>query len=426
MAGTSDLPHRAGTAATALSLDALHLNSQNKPRPGQITQPVLPRSKHLPELDALRGLAAFVVLLNHFYAVWLRTGHPSWLDHPMHKPPLWLLVDGHASVILFFLLSGFVLSLPRLHGSRPSYPVYVLRRVCRIYLPYLAALFVSVAACGLFFHYRLDGRFMPECWRQPPDAHSLLQHVAMLGRLDVYRYDGPIWSLVHEMRISLVFPLIVFCALRLRVASTVVAAAACTFLASVSLARLENNLSDEVHTMAWSYTLSFCGIFLLGAGLARHYDAYTRAIDRLHVSLRTALFFGAMLVYLYPVPPWHSINMGDFSIACGGLVLLTFALRQHGLVARLLRLQAMQFLGTISYSLYLLHFPILTLMSPLAAARFSFGWLLVPFLAASILAAVVMYHLVEMPSMRLGRRVRDLHFPARIDFAVGLRRTPQS
>ena len=182
-------------------------------------------SRHLPELDALRGVAAMVVLLNHFQAAWLRTAHPAWLAHPAYVPPLWLLLNGHASVILFFLLSGFVLSLPRLHGARPGYAVYVLRRICRIYLPYLAALLVSVAACSLFFRLRLDGRLLPEFWPQRPDLASVLQHAAMLGRLNVWRYDGPAWSLVHEMRISLIFPLLLFCALRLRVLATFLFAA---------------------------------------------------------------------------------------------------------------------------------------------------------------------------------------------------------
>ncbi len=384
------------------------------------------RVKHLPELDALRGLAAFVVLLNHFHEVWLTTKHPFWIARPRLNPLLWMLVNGHSSVILFFLLSGFVLTLPHLHGSRPSYPVYALRRVCRIYLPYLAALLLSVAACGLFFHFRLDGHLLPEFWRQRPDARSLVQHLVMLGRLDVYRYDGPVWSLVHEMRLSLAFPVILFCALRMRAVAAFFIAGGCAVLASVSLVLLESNLPGGVRMVAWSYTLSYSGIFLLGACLARRYHFYTRFIDRLDLVSKIPLFAVAALLYLYPLPGWHRISMGDFSTACGGLVLLTFALRHHGMAATVLRMRPMQFLGTISYSLYLLHFPILILMSSLSSSRFSFGWLLLPFLAASILAAVVMHRLVEIPSMALGRRVRDLRFPVLTGLTLGPRRNPQT
>ena len=111
---------------------------------------------HYPELDALRGAAALVVLMNHFHQVWLGTSHPHWIARPKLIPPLWLLVNGHASVILFFLLSGFVLTLPSLRGSHQPYPRYLARRVCRIYPPYVAGLLISVVGCAFFW----DGRSM--------------------------------------------------------------------------------------------------------------------------------------------------------------------------------------------------------------------------------------------------------------------------
>ena len=177
--------------------------------------------------------------------------------------------------------------------------------------------------------------------------------------------------------------------------------------------------------VAWSYTLSYCGIFLLGAGLARRYQVYAHAVDSLRPVSRGALFAGAMVLYLYPPPVWHRVAMGDFCVACGALVVLTFALRQQGWVATLLRQRPMQFLGTISYSLYLLHFPILAFLSSLASARYSFGWLLLPFIATSILAAMAMYRTVEMPSMALGRRVRNLSLPSFAGLPVGLSRNQQ-
>ncbi len=389
---------------------------------GASTSAVAAQSRHLPELDALRGAAAFVVLLTHFHGTWLLTSHPGWISRPRLVPPLWLLLDGHASVILFFLLSGFVLALPRLHGARPSYPVYALRRICRIYLPYLAALFLAVGLCAIFHRFRLDGGLLGEAWRQSPDLHSILQHLLMLGRFDIYRYDGPIWSLVHEMRVSLVFPLILLCALRLRALSTLLLAGAMTVGASVTFALYECHLPDHLLISAWSLSLCYCGIFLMGAGLARRYRAFTGYVERLRPAKRACLFAAGMTLYLYTVPTWHRIATADFSIACGGLVILTYALRERGVLAALLRMRSMQFLGRISFSLYLLHFPILFMLSPLRSPRASFGWLFLPYLALSLLAAAAMYRWVEMPAMALGRRVHRLHLPV----LPGLRLQPES
>ncbi len=57
-----------------------------------------------------------------------------------------MLVAGHEAVILFFLLSGFVLTIPYLLPDPPGYLRFLTRRVIRIYVPYLAALMQATAS----------------------------------------------------------------------------------------------------------------------------------------------------------------------------------------------------------------------------------------------------------------------------------------
>ena len=56
------------------------------------------------------------------------------------RTALGIFYAGDAAVILFFTLSGFVLALPFLSYRQPTYSDFVIRRVCRIYFPYAAAL----------------------------------------------------------------------------------------------------------------------------------------------------------------------------------------------------------------------------------------------------------------------------------------------
>ncbi|MGH7001396.1 MAG: acyltransferase family protein, partial [Stellaceae bacterium] len=78
--------------------------------------------ERLPSLDSLRGIAALTVVIHHtlttlpaFWAVY--TGAPaSRLARIMAFSPLHLLWDGHQAVLVFFVLSGFVLSLPYWQG----------------------------------------------------------------------------------------------------------------------------------------------------------------------------------------------------------------------------------------------------------------------------------------------------------------------
>jgi peptidoglycan/LPS O-acetylase OafA/YrhL len=86
------------------------------------------------ELDSLRGLAALTVVFLHFS----RICSPR-VVHIFNYTPLRLLVAGRAAVILFFLLSGLVLTLPYKKNGRLDYGPFLLKRVCRLYVPYLGA-----------------------------------------------------------------------------------------------------------------------------------------------------------------------------------------------------------------------------------------------------------------------------------------------
>ncbi len=370
--------------------------------------------RHVPELDSLRGVAALVVLLNHFHLAWLVAGAPAWLQHFRVNPLLWLLVDGHASVMLFFMLSGFVLMLPHLRGSGQSYPIFVVRRILRIYPTFWAALAFAALLCACFTGKASIGHANAVNWSSPPDVTSLWQHALLLLPVDIYRYDNPVWSLVHEARISLIFPLLAFAALRLGLPSTLALAALCSVLSPMALAHFEHALPATMHMTAWSYTLQYCGIFLLGAALARRREAAVALLDRLPRYGRAALLGGALLLYLYPVPGWHLLERGDLCCAVGAGVLLTFFLRRCGTPARLLRLRPVHFLGKISYSLYLVHLPVFMALCALLPQRLPFPWVFPLFLVVSLVAATLLHRLVEVPSIALSRKAGKFVWPAAV------------
>lgn len=82
------------------------------------------------QLDSLRGIAAMTVVWHHWHAA-TEVQMVRWYMVPFFA--------GHEAVILFFVLSGYVLSLPTWTKRTAAYPEYLVRRVSRIYLPYLAA-----------------------------------------------------------------------------------------------------------------------------------------------------------------------------------------------------------------------------------------------------------------------------------------------
>ncbi len=82
------------------------------------------------ERDSLRGLAAGSVVIWHFLMFWVTSSR--W--HRIVYSPTVFFYTGSAAVLIFFVLSGFVLSLPFLARPQP-YPAYLAKRICRIYVP---------------------------------------------------------------------------------------------------------------------------------------------------------------------------------------------------------------------------------------------------------------------------------------------------
>jgi len=91
--------------------------------------------KNLAVLDSIRGLAAIYVILHH------------WLPH-LNFIPKWIsrgiFVFGQEAVMVFFLLSGFVIGLSSFKTKNLQFCTYFVKRFRRIYFPFIVALLLSV------------------------------------------------------------------------------------------------------------------------------------------------------------------------------------------------------------------------------------------------------------------------------------------
>ena len=321
------------------------------------------------------------------------------------------LLEGHRAVVLFFLLSGFVLALPQVRGVRPAYGPYVVKRICRIYLPYVFALGLAIAGCWFFHGTQAYGGWFAGTWSAAPTWKLTLAHLLFIGDYPDNAYNTAFWSLVQEMRISLIFPFL--CAAVLAMGWT--RALWLPFGLTIGAVLAERRALLPSH-VAW--TVSYTGCFVLGILLARHREALERWLGGL--TRGKFLLFAAVSVALYCVPN----RTGDVarvgrlgtdlvtSFGAAGLMLLALS---HGPVTRLLRGKGPVFLGRVSYSLYLLHGTVLYLTAYLVSGRILFAWMLLPVVLVSLVAATGMYEWVEVPSIRLGRELAkrmSRHLPA--------------
>jgi len=346
------------------------------------------------ELDAIRGIAACIVVLWHFYQALSPESFPTWIRWGMERTPLYLFISGTESVLLFFLLSGFVLSLPfHRHPDHLGYRAFVVKRIARIYIPYLAALLLAVAG-NAFYHGLPLNSWFTETWGKPVDWTTFFQHVLFLGNYDYYAFNTAFWSLVYEMRISLIFPALCLFVIRIGWSRSILLAIG--FAISSVFLRLGGVPGQTAETF------KYVSFFVVGILLAQFASRIREFVSRIPNHLRVAgillSLLGYALGHLFPSA------IKDTLILIGASGIIVAGITEPRL-CQILRWPLFQFLGRISYSIYLLHGTILFLLVYLFYQRVPLTWLFLPLLAFVLAASILFYHLIERPSIKLGRQL---------------------
>jgi len=371
------------------------------------------RGRYFPQLDALRGIAALMVVINHFVLV-----GPLWWKP---RSPLRVLALGHEAVILFFILSGFVLTLQLMSDRGITYRDYVIKRVCRIYLPYLAVLFAAFSAINLINiePVKWAGSWFNDIWTGSFSGREILDHLLFIGQYKANRVLPVIWSLIYEMRISLAMPLVVYCVSRL---SARVCLAAALFISMVSFMFAMGRNADETSSPSfsgdWAMTAHYLGMFIVGATLAFHRARWQRWLAR---SDRTMFVLAASVTLYFLSRAMMSMASGaigqfifDWCVVAGaaGIVCTAIVSRRFTLM---LAKRPIAFLGTISYSLYLTHTVVLLTIVHLMPASGSAWRSIVTAAVLVIPVAAVTHFAIERPSILLGKFLtgRSVHASSR-------------
>jgi peptidoglycan/LPS O-acetylase OafA/YrhL len=309
-------------------------------------QRVTSSGRFIPQIDGLRFVAIATVILYHIN-MYLVEKHAYGAQPPRH----WLrfaVEHGHNGVQLFFIISGFVLGLPfamwHLRGGKPvSLRKYFLRRVTRLEPPYILCLL-------LFFALRVVAL--------GSDAGELLPHLgASLGYLHTLIYGdlsliNPVaWSLEVEIQFYLLVPLLAKLFLisnrarrRLAIVAVIVAAIA---------------LQVWAHQPAITrFTLSILGqlqFFLLGFLLADIYVTDWRSEPS------ATPWWDVVSLVGWPLMPfvWTNVQVAKWVFPPIAFALYIAAFR--GTWSR--RVFANPWLTTIGgmcYTIYLIHYPIIT------------------------------------------------------------------
>lgn len=335
-------------------------------------------------LDGLRGIAAMAVVVHHILLAStagdapIAAGSPgTWLatNTPLHA--LWA---GTEAVYLFFVLSGFVLTLPFVRINRPSWLLYYPKRVLRLYLPVWASVALALILAAAV--PRTSDASLSDWANKHSEPVSILRDFLLLSGTDYL--NSPLWSLRWEVLFSLLLPAYVFLALK---AGRYWQLGVLALLAIICI-------GDVTQTSA----LTYLPMFGIGALVAVNREALFSWSGMIGKWGWAVTMIVALVIYtahwIFPGIP-GSVAL---STAGGTLIVLAFLYCQPAVTFGSLRL--VQWLGSRSFSLYLVHEPIvvstvfgLHTSDPVLVASVA--------LPVSLIVTEVFWRIVERPSHRL-------------------------
>lgn len=389
----------------------------------------IPGTTKLAHLDSLRGLAAIVVVLAHsvgaFYphAIF---GEPyeatSSAELWLREPPMSLLLAGHAAVCLFFILSGYVLSLNIL--TRPRRPGQLaeamLKRPVRLgglvvftvglgYVLMLSGALISGTEAGLG-----ATPWLATFWQTTPEIIEFTQDLLFEPFASGMLYNPPLWTIHKELVGSyLVFG---FLALSPRLSSR----ARWLFLLALAVV---------------TFRTLYVG-FVIGLAFAQaHSHAHVRRAATAALTwpmLIVGVWLASQLHYL--PSDWDGASHGlvvrlahDFGTGGSGMagaLMIFAAVWLDERFQRVLHSRVLRFFGSISFAMYALHFLLLgsltwrayravepTLGHHVAAACVTVGSY-----AILVVLSVAATRWIDRPSMRLANSF------ARIVYRIGSQR----
>lgn len=350
----------------------------------------------LPAIDALKAIACVLIVLHHlaFY------GPMADIARPLMPGIIDFLFDyGRMAVQVFLVVSGFLFAT-RFTPASPALraPLALLfQRYTRLVVPYSAALLLAIA-CSAVAGVWMEHRSISE----PPDLGQLLAHVLLLhDLLDQEALSAGVWYVAIDFQLFALAVLLLWLphrlAARFPARAGVLRVGAVLLVAGMTLASLFGFNRDAW----WDETaLYFFGSFGLGI-----LCSWALRLPR------PALWLGLLTL---AVAAALAVDFRErIAVATGVMLFLAFTARS-GLLHTLPVPAAVSRLAQISYSVFLVHFPLSLLVNAAVSGFFpanpvinALGMLLA--LALSIAAGAEFHRRVERPAFATRTR---LLFPA--------------
>ena len=366
--------------------------------------------RRITALDGLRGLAALTVVFNHaliasskvladpYLSAKIRpaTGTLAWwiADTPLH-----IFWAGQEAVVIFFVLSGYVLAVPAVRlGMRWFDRSYYPRRFLRLYLPVWGALLAAAALhLAVSRHFVAGATWWLAAHPAALSAKAGLTTASLINLHGSEQFIWVLWSLKWEVIFSALLPLLLL-------VPTLIGPRPLVGLAGIGLCLALIAYGAE-HGNA---TARFLPVFVVGSFLAFHVQRVRPRLTGWSGAVVVAVVAAAS-VCLLTMGYWFE-NRGattatavpEVGVVLGAALLLWLGLCSPT-VACLLDSRPVQWLGSRSFSLYLIHEPVIVTLAYAMGGKPPVAALLCIGVPLSLLAAEVLWRVVEHPAVRCAR-----------------------
>jgi peptidoglycan/LPS O-acetylase OafA/YrhL len=308
------------------------------------------KARRVDWLDGIRGAAAMFVVLHH---MWLAV----WPAFPRNVGPWWVgwMLYGQLAVAVFIVVSGFSLAMaPMRRGGTLTGGTrrFLRRRAWRILPPYWVALVISTIITGCILE--------PNLTIGPITKGFVVHGLLLQDAVGSFTPNGAFWSIAVEWQIYFVFPLILLLGCKTSIRTAVICTVAVVILAHW-VAGLGAPLNKIDHL-----TPQFLALFALGV-LAVYLGHGDRA-DKLRRPLMIAglaTLGGLVILALAEGSVWMVDRYFWIDIIFGAAVACLLAVMYSGGAPRSRRVFASRValrIGLFSYSIYLLHGPLVGIL----------------------------------------------------------------
>lgn len=365
-------------------------------------------SNRLTKLDGLRGILSLIVALNHSFLVLAIPAFANvWGQNPLVytnfqsklQQIFMMLGNGGVAVTLFFILSGFVLGLSfkKLRFTFVELARYLAKRLIRLYPVYIVLVILTAIYMKTIFvyqHYQYASTWFHWWMQFQMDTKEFIYNLLLIHA----NIGGVTWTLRVILVASIIFPFIYFISRKLNGIGNFIFLFILIYL-SFTLFDIQN-----FRDLRYIYMI-YSGVILLDCG-----NFFKKVpVQFIYPFLLVSLFVFFDLRYLT-----DEYLGGLFETIFGWLFIGLIIYREDLAIFNFLDNKILQYFGKISYSLYLIHFSVLYLLSKFMFEHLNLDFsniyflthlsLFIISLGITIPISELMYRYLEQPTVILSKR----------------------